>query len=108
YRLGMLYRYLTISECIKQNGSECHFLWGRQEYKFSFLGVQRDLHELVIYRSRLRYLLEGATVVQIAYKDIKRRTLLMMRDWKERKGSIPAYIARMSSKRSLNNREGQR
>ncbi|MGZ5800681.1 MAG: GNAT family N-acetyltransferase, partial [Burkholderiaceae bacterium] len=59
YRLGVLFRYITICECIRRGGRECHFLWGRQEFKFSLLGIKRDLHDLVLYRSRMRLLLQS-------------------------------------------------
>ena len=88
YRLGMLYRYFTVCECIRLHGRECHFLWGRQEYKFSLLGVQRDLHDLVVYRSRMHFLLHGGVVFRTVFKGLKRQAVLLMRGWKERNGTL--------------------
>lgn len=79
YRLGMLYRYLTVCECIRQHGRECHFLWGRQEFKFSLLGVQRDLYDLVIYRSRFHLLCHITVACKTAFKAGKRRIAAFLR-----------------------------
>ncbi len=43
HRLGTLSCFLTICECIKRGGKECHLLWGLSEYKFRFLGIQRAI-----------------------------------------------------------------
>ncbi|MES2932306.1 MAG: GNAT family N-acetyltransferase [Pseudomonadota bacterium] len=51
YSLGVLCCYLTICEAITRGGKEFHFSWGRYPYKYIFLGVQRDLDFLAIYRS---------------------------------------------------------
>lgn len=64
YRLGTLCCYLTICECIARHGHEYHFLWGQDEYKARLLGVQRDLDDLVIYRSYWHMLLYGKLVMQ--------------------------------------------
>jgi hypothetical protein len=55
YGLGTLCCYLTICECIARGGREYHFLWGRYEYKYRLLGVQRNLDHIALYRSR-RYM----------------------------------------------------
>lgn len=67
YGLGTLCCYLTICECIARKGDQYHFLWGRYEYKYRLLGVQRDLSHLLIYRSRLHMLRNAATVARHAY-----------------------------------------
>lgn len=64
YGLGTLCCYVTICECIARQGCEYHFLWGRYEYKYRLLGVQRDLSHLLIYRSRLHLLLDGAAAIR--------------------------------------------
>lgn len=73
YRLGNLCCYLTICECIKRAAKEFHFLWGQYDYKYLFLGVQRDLHCLAIYRSRLRYLLNAGFALRFAFLGYMRR-----------------------------------
>lgn len=73
YRLGNQCCYFTICECIKRAGKEFHFLWGQYDYKYLFLGVQRDLHRLAIYRSRLRYLLNAGFALRIAFLGYIRR-----------------------------------
>lgn len=66
-RLGKLCCYMTICDCITRGGKEFHFMWGRFEYKYLLLGVQRDYDELTIYRSHARMLLHGASAFRIAY-----------------------------------------
>lgn len=51
YRLGTLSGFLNISACIERGGQQCHLLWGQHDYKYRFLGQQRDLDNLAIYRS---------------------------------------------------------
>lgn len=64
YRLGTLCCYLAICECIAQGGKEYHFLWGRYDYKYRLLGVQRDLDHVAVYRSRMHMLLNGRMVLR--------------------------------------------
>lgn len=79
YRLGTLCCYLTICECIASGGNEYHFLWGQDDYKSRLLGVQRDLDDLVLYRSRLHMLLHGVTVAQHAANALLRQARLWLR-----------------------------
>lgn len=67
YRLGMLCCYLGIRECIEKGGKEYHFLWGRYEYKYRLLGIQRDLDHLPIYRSRTQFVLNARRAARIAF-----------------------------------------
>jgi len=71
-RMGKLCCYMTICDCIQRGGKEFHFMWGRFEYKYLLLGVQRDYDELTIYRSRVRMLLHGASAFRIAYSGYAR------------------------------------
>lgn len=79
YGLGTLCCYLAICECIKRKGKEYHFLWGRYEYKYRLLGIQRDLSHLAIYRSRLQLLRHGGEVLKYAYRD----RAYIVKDWLE-------------------------
>ena len=74
YRLGTLCCYLTICACIERGGKEFHLLWGRYSYKYMLLGVQRDLDDLVIYRSYSDLLLNGGLALKILSKSCIRRT----------------------------------
>jgi hypothetical protein len=67
FRVGILCCYLTICECIARGGKEYHFLWGRYDYKYRLLGVQRNLDQLVIYRSPVQLLLNGGMALPIAF-----------------------------------------
>jgi CelD/BcsL family acetyltransferase involved in cellulose biosynthesis len=98
YRLGVLFRYLTICECIKRGGAECHFLWGRQEFKFSLLGVQRDLHDLVLYRSRVRLLRQLGMALHTRFKGLRRQTELKVRGLRERASEAGAFSLRLLSR----------
>lgn len=79
YRLGTLCCYLTICECIARSGHEYHFLWGQDEYKARLLGVQRDLDDLVIYRSHWHMLLYGKLVVHHVVNGFVRRLRIWVR-----------------------------
>lgn len=85
YRLGTLCCYLTICACIARHGKEYHFLWGQDEYKTRLLGVQRDLDNLIIYRSRLHMLLYGKLVVQHVTSGFVRRLRIWVRVMRKRK-----------------------
>lgn len=62
FSAGILSCYYTICECIARGCKEFNFMWNEYEYKFALGGRQRNLHRLVIYRSRLRMLLNAARV----------------------------------------------
>lgn len=87
YRLGTLCCYLTICECIARGGHEYHFLWGQDEYKRRLLGVQRDLDDLVIYRSYWHMLLYG----KLALQQVRNGAVRWLRVWvraKRKRNSI--------------------
>lgn len=56
FRLGFLACYWAICDCIAQQASACHLLWGRYDYKVQLLGSLRVLCRVQIYRSRLAML----------------------------------------------------
>lgn len=92
YRLGTLCCYLTICDYIARGGKECHFLWGQDEYKYSLLGVQRDLDYLAVYRSRAHLLLNGDMVLKTACRGYVRQAKLWLRDAK-RQDSLISRLA---------------
>jgi len=61
--LGTYCCYCVICECISRDGKEFHFLWGREQYKYRFLGVQQDFGLLTIYRSRMKSILDARKIV---------------------------------------------
>jgi hypothetical protein len=67
-RLGKLSCYRAICECITRGGKEFHFLWGRYEYKYRLLGVQRELDHLAVFRSRAHMFLHADVVIRNAVK----------------------------------------
>jgi hypothetical protein len=60
YWIGMLCCFLTICESIGRGCQEYHFLWGPDDYKFRMLGAQRDLDDVVVYRSARHVVLNPA------------------------------------------------
>jgi hypothetical protein len=78
YRLGRLCCYQAICEAIDSGGKEFHMLWGRDEYKFLFLGKRRDLDNLCVYRSRTQMLLNSRLVWQSALKGWLRQLKLRL------------------------------
>jgi hypothetical protein len=101
YRLGTICCYLTICECITRGGKEFHFLWGREEYKSRFLGIQRDLDTLNVYRSSTQLILNSDIALRSAYKAYVRQVKLWLLDPKNR-GSLISRIA-IKSVRYLRN-----
>lgn len=79
YRLGKLCCYFSICDAIARGAREYHFLWGRQEYKYRLLGVQRDLDRVVVYRSRLSVLLHCGRFVHTAWRGYGRRARQWLR-----------------------------
>jgi CelD/BcsL family acetyltransferase involved in cellulose biosynthesis len=73
YRLGTLSGFLNISECIRRGGRECHLLWGQHDYKFRFLGVERALDNLTVYRSLPAMLRNMETVLTMSAQGNMRR-----------------------------------
>ncbi|NNG21851.1 GNAT family N-acetyltransferase [Telluria aromaticivorans] len=63
-RLGMLCCYKSICDAIRRGAREYHLLSGKYDYKFRFLGHQRDYEKIVIYRSLLGVLPNLPTYIQ--------------------------------------------
>ena len=95
YRLGTLCAYLTICECIRRGGKEFHFLWGRYDYKYLLLGVDRALYRMTIYRSYLHLLLNGGTACRIAIAGrLQRlRSKLLENASRAGDGGVPARLS---------------
>jgi hypothetical protein len=81
FGLGTLCCYLTICECISRGGRNYHFLWGRYEYKYRLLGVQRDLSDIIVYRSRMDLLRDGKVALGHAYSG----RMYELKDWMEQR-----------------------
>jgi hypothetical protein len=88
FRLGTLCCYYAIRDCIARGGAECHFQWGQDEYKFRFLGVQRDLDDVVIYRSGKDVLANPATVLVGARKKYVRKMKLWLKRMRHVHGAL--------------------
>ena len=82
FRLGTLNGFLNISECIRRGGQQCHLLWGRHEYKYRFLGVERELDNLAVYRSRLSMLRHADLVLKMALEGTLRLAYRRMHEEK--------------------------
>jgi hypothetical protein len=73
YSIGTANSYLTICAAIERGGRDYHFLWGQGAWKFRFLGTQRELYDLVLYRSRLAWLARMPTVLEVSGRAWRRR-----------------------------------
>lgn len=98
YRLGKLCCYFSICDAIARGAKEYHFLWGRQEYKYRLLGVQRDLDRVVVYRSRVSVLLHCGRFVHTAWRGYGRRARLWLRG-ERRTGDKLAGLVRAAWRR---------
>jgi hypothetical protein len=83
YWLGTLGCYLTARECIARGGKEFHLLWGRYNYKFMLAGVQRDLNNAVIYRSRAQMWRHAGVVLGAWRQSALRKLNLLLHDAKD-------------------------
>jgi hypothetical protein len=79
YRLGTVCCFLTACECIARGGNEYHLLWGQDEYKTRLRAIQRNLDDVVIYRSRTQMLANVGMVLQNALKASLRQARLWLR-----------------------------
>lgn len=97
-RLGKLCCFMTINDCIARRGKEFHFMWGRFDYKYLFLGKQQDFNELVIYRSIGRLLLHGGSALRTAFNGYGREwkfRLLDLADHPENGNRFERTISRL-------------
>jgi CelD/BcsL family acetyltransferase involved in cellulose biosynthesis len=92
YSLGILCCYHIICECINRGGREFHFLWGRYDYKYTLLGVQRDLDNLNVFRSRTHYFLNAHIVAANAINGHMRQLKLWLQETKKKEGRIPMLV----------------
>jgi hypothetical protein len=97
YGLGKLCCKHLICECIDQDGKEFHFLWGRYEYKFSLAGVQRDLYEIVIYRSKIDTLVHLNLAFKIWLHARKRQAILHLQNIKKTNGVLSRLMTYLLS-----------
>jgi hypothetical protein len=81
YSPGILCCYQAICDQISRGAKESHLCWGRYQYKYKLLGVQRDRASLDIYRSRGAFCLNAGTVlvktVKTFLQESKKRLLDM-------------------------------
>lgn len=92
YSLGFLCCYQTICACIGRGGREFHFLWGRYDYKRTFLGEQRALDVLLLYRSRLARLRHAALALRTWWAALRRRSHLWL--WQRRQAPLLQWLRR--------------
>jgi hypothetical protein len=94
YSLGMLCCYLAMREKIERKAKEAHLSWGRNQYKFKLLGVQRDMANLDIYRSRIAYCRHINRVARNALSDFAEEQKLKLLENENRSGFLPSLAGR--------------
>jgi hypothetical protein len=95
-RLGKLCCFMTICDCIGRGGKEFHFMWGRFEYKYQFLGVQQDFNELIVYRSAARMLRHAASALRTAFDGYAREWKFRLLDVADHPGHGNAALRALS------------
>lgn len=95
YSLGMLCCYIAMRETIQRGAKEVHLSWGRNPYKFKLLGVQRDMANLDIYRSRMAYYRYLNRVLRIALNDFIEQQKLTLLEYEHRNGFLPSLAGRI-------------
>jgi hypothetical protein len=84
FRLGTLNGFLNIGECIKRAGKECHLLWGQHDYKYRFLGVERGLDNIAVYRSPAAMLRHADHALKMTLEGARRHVQRRMHEAKRR------------------------
>jgi hypothetical protein len=101
YSLGIIICYLTVCDSIARGAVKFNFHCGREEYKYRLLGVQHDLYNLDIYRSKADFILNSKVVLSGIYNKNVRRIRFWILDPRRRN----SFIARsaMNCARLLKN-----
>jgi hypothetical protein len=89
YSMGILCCAQMICECIDRGAEEFHFLWGRYDYKFALNGVQRDLYQVAIYRSKLHFLRHIPLAIPLWWRAKIRQITLRLQELKRTDGVLP-------------------
>lgn len=93
YGIGTLCCYLTMNEIILRGAREAHFCWGRNQYKYKLSGVQHDMANLDIYRSRAQYVRNLIAVTTNAARTGFQQFKIKLLDCEHRRGTLP-WVAR--------------
>ena len=94
YSMGLLCCAHMVCECIDRGGDEFHFLWGRYDYKFALNGVQRDLYQVAIYRSKIHFLLQSKLALLMWKRSKSRQVLLYLHHLKKSNGLMSRLAMR--------------
>lgn len=95
YSLGLLCSYLAVTEKIQRGARTAHLGWGRNPYKFKLLGVQHDMANLDIYRSRAQYYLHAYRVLRTALGNYIEEQRLLLLENEQRSGFVPSLAGRL-------------
>ncbi|MGV3656237.1 MAG: GNAT family N-acetyltransferase [Noviherbaspirillum sp.] len=90
YRIGTLCCYLGIGACIARKGREFHFLWGKYDYKSRLGGVQRELDDVLVYRSPAGMLRQARLALRTEVRGRVRQAKLWM-DGRDQNSSRTAH-----------------
>jgi CelD/BcsL family acetyltransferase involved in cellulose biosynthesis len=96
--LGRLCMYLMICHCIERGDKEFHFLWGQHGFKYQFLGVNRELVALTVYRSRMARLIHPLAYAQAALRIGRHRMKGWATDVRGRLGGAPRLLVRKGAR----------
>ena len=73
YSLGFLGCYLATCACIERQARILYMGWGTLDYKFRLGGAQRDLHDLMIFRSQVSVALHLTLLLKASRDHLVRR-----------------------------------
>lgn len=95
YRLGTLCCYLTICACIERGGAEYHFLWGKNDYKYRLLGIERSLDHLTVYRSQWHRFMHLGTALEDVSRSCRRKGQLWLHEMQHRDNAAARLAANL-------------
>jgi hypothetical protein len=91
YALGILCLFDTIKYCIQIGIQEFHMLWGTYEYKYRFLGLDKEVYSIAVFRSNLNKMLAYHEMFASVIRTfaIKYGSLLLTKFGSNKKLAIP-------------------
>jgi hypothetical protein len=91
YALGILCLFDTIKYCIQIGAQEFHMLWGTSEYKYRFLGVDKEVCNVAVFRSNFYKMLAYPELLVFIVRTfaIKYETLMFTKFGSNKKLTIP-------------------
>ena len=105
YGLGFLGTYMIFCACIERGAKSINMGWGTLGYKFKLGGIQRNLKNLLVFRSKMSYVLNVRLIAKSSIDAAARRLRHFIKRSSQAEGGASAVsmwlINRMRTLRKL-------